>query len=184
MGHDRDSVPQRGGVSDLIRKLLGLPTSRLTIEGTQPTEMFDLTLRASVPMTDSVVSAWILRALHDIFGARLQYRTEQKKGWALSVVHPERLRATAVASGSSVQWTDSSWIGVGVAMPVFVRGLEEHFGEHFFDDTGVEGTFDFEVPMRTFASMRAALEQQYGLTLQETDRPVSIARLSFLRHMR
>lgn len=185
--HVRDTteIAYRGGsVADLITKLLQIPTSRLTIEGTPTIETFDLTLRATVPIPDSAVSAWVLHTLHNVFGATLHYLLERKEGWALTVVHRDRLRASAVASGLSVQQTDSLWIGVGVTMRVLARSLEEVFGEPFFDDTGEEGTFEIEVPTRTFATMRAALEQQYGMRLQETERPVSIARLSFVRRAR
>jgi len=177
---DTSEISYRGGsVVDFVSKLLGKPTTRIKIDGKAPMEPFDLTLRVTVPMADSVLEARALQALGDVFRMNMKYEVETRKGWALVLAFPERLTPSAVTKGSSISFTDSTWVGAGIPLSVFAQGLESSLKQHFFDETNVEGKFDFDVPTKNIAELRNALEKQYGIVLQETERPIRMIRLSF-----
>lgn len=177
---DTSEISYRGGsVVDFVSKLLGQPTTRIKVDGEPPMEPFDLTLRVTVPTTDSVLEARALQALTDVFRMNMKYEVETRKGWALVLAFPDRLAPSAVKKGSSTSITDSTWIGVGVPISVFARGLESRIKQHFFDETNTEGKFDFDVPTKGIAELRKTLEQQYGILLREAERPIEIIRLSF-----
>lgn len=172
-------IYRAGSVVDFISKLFEQPTIRIDIVGDPPREIFDLHLRLTVPTLDSLLNTRAVQALEDVFGMKMKYVTETRKGWALTLAFPDRLKPSSVSKGYSTALTDSTWIGVGVSIPVFVRGLESQLKEHFFDETNADGRFDFDVRTNDFKVLRSTLEQQYGIVLREAERPIQIIRLFF-----
>lgn len=177
---DTSEISYRGGsVVDFISKLLEQPTTRIKIDGVPPMESIDLTLRVTVPMTDSVLNVRAMQALGDVYRMKIDYKVEIRKGWALVLAFSDRLTPSVVRKGYSTFPTDSTWIGANVSVSVFARGLESNIKQHFFDETNSEGKFDFDVSTKNMAELSKALEQQYGIVLREVERQVQIIRLSF-----
>lgn len=177
---DTSELEYRGGsFVDFISKLLRQPTTRITVVGEPPPDIFDLTLRVIARLPDSVLALRAVQAVSDVFGMQMDYIVEHRKGWALMLAHADRLPHSAMTSGYSTAFTDSTWTGIGVTLAVFAHGLEAQLQQHVFDETNASGKFDFDVRTDDVKTLRRTLEERYGIVMREVERPVRIVRLTF-----
>ena len=66
-----------------------------------------------------------------------------------------------------------------ITLDGLVRFLEESVGHILFNDTHLDGTYDFTLPIETFERTRQALEEEYGIQVEPESREIEMVTLSF-----
>ena len=107
--------------------------------------------------------------LHEL-GYEAQWQKQTVNRYRLELMYDSLFIANAIDTtktyfGMGTSQTQTHWKGSGVSVPVLVKELEAHFDTFIFDETNLNGFFEFQFSIESLDKARKDLYLTYGLTL-------------------
>lgn len=161
-------------LSEIISRLSGEPLTRIRFNPALEFEpIYDLSLEISPPMDFEPGRSKAIQTLCDALHLKIQNRESPTAGMTMTISAPGFL-VPAAAPGSNNQLEGSIWTGNGITLGQLAEHLESQLGVIIWNDTSMDGEYDFVIPISSVDTARKALQSSYGLTLDPTTRPVSL----------
>lgn len=161
-------------VVDVIRELLDRPLSRMRIEGEEPEELLDVEFRSLHLLQAKATRERAVDVLCDMFGIAICRVVEQRKGWTLTCSNPQLTDMSDLGGGSSMNTSKDQFTGSNITIDQLTDYLEGLMKCILFNETHLEGKYDFVLPVETFDQTRRALEEEYGIKVESAVREVEI----------
>ncbi len=161
-------------LSEIISRLSGEPRTR--IQFVPPLEFeptLDLSLDISRPMEYPAGRSKAVEALCDALGLRIRSSESIMSGWTMTIGSPGYL-VNAAAPGSTTRRDGNQWTGSGITLGQLGEHLESLLAVIIWNDTSMDGEYDFLVPVADVGATRKVLLTKYGIALDSASRPVNI----------
>ena len=164
-------------VVEVIRDLLDHPRSRLRIEGREPEDLWDVELRSNSPLKPEAARRRALDVLCDLGGITISREVEKREGWKLTCRQPRLTDMSDLGGGMSAQTSQTEFTGSNITIDQLVQYLERSTDGAFFNETRLQGKYDFTLPLEPLDETRRVLEEEYGLGVEAEVREVEIVTL-------
>ena len=161
-------------VVDVICRLLDHPHSRMRIEGKGPEELLDVELRSFHPLKAEAARERAVDVLCDMFGITICRVVEQQEGWTLTCSNSQLTDMSDLGGGASTHTSKKQLTGSNLTIDQLTYNLERSIERIFFNETHLEGKYDFTLPLETFDQTRQVLEEAYGIKVEPAVREVEI----------
>ena len=164
-------------VVEVIRDLLDHPRSRLRIEGQEPEDLWDVELRSNSPLKPEAARQRALDVLCDLGGITISRELEEREGWKLTCRQPRMTDMSDLGGGMSTQTSQTEFTGSNITIDQLVQYLERSTAGTFFNETRLQGKYDFTLPLEPLGETRRVLEEEYGIEVEAEVREVEIVTL-------
>ena len=164
-------------VVEVIRDLLDHPRSRLRIEGQDPEDLWDVELRSNSPLKPEAARQRAVDVLCDLGGITISRELEEREGWKLTCRRPRMTDMSDLGSGMSTQTSQTEFTGSNISIDQLVHHLERSTDGTFFNETELQGKYDFTLPLEPLDQTRRVLEEEYGLEVEAEVRDIEIVTL-------
>ncbi len=164
-------------VVEVIRDLLDHPRSRLRIEGQEPEDLWDVELRSNSPLKPEAARQRALDVLCDLGGITISRELEEREGWKLTCPQPQMTDMSDLGGGMSTQTSQTEFTGSNITIDQLVQYLERSTDGAFFNETRLQGKYDFTLPLEPLDETRRALEEEYGIEVEAEVREVEFVTL-------
>ena len=178
IGGGRLEAEFRGrSVVEVIRYLLDHPRSRLRIEGQEPEDRWDVELRSNSPLKPEAARQRAVDVLCDLTGITVSRELEEREGWKLTCRQPRMADMSDLGGGLSTSISETELTGSNMTIDKLVDDLEKSTDRIFFNETRLQGKYDFTLPLEPLDETRRVLEEEYGLRVEAEVREVEIVTL-------
>lgn len=161
-------------LSELISRISGEPRARIKFSPPMEFEpTLDLSLVISRPMEFAAGRSKAVEALCAALGLRIRRSESIMFGWTMTIGSQGYLVASS-ATGSTTRLEGTQWVGTRLSLGQLGEHLESLLGEIFWNDTSLDGEYDFVVPVGDHIATKVALQTKYGLALDSASRPVNV----------
>ena len=164
-------------VVEMIRSLLDHPRSRLRIEGQEPEDLWDLELRSTSPLKPEAARQRAVDVLCDLCGITISRELEEREGWKLTCRQPRMMDMSDLGGRMSTSTSETEFTGSNITIDQLVSDLERSTDRIFFNETRLQGKYDFLLPLEDLDQTRRVLEEEYGLGVEAEVREVEIVTL-------
>ena len=164
-------------VVEVIRDLLDHPRSRLRIQGQEPEDLWDVELRSTSPLKPEAARRRAVDVLCDLSGITISRELEEREGWKLTCRQPRMTDMSDLGGGMSTQTSQTEFTGSNITMDQLVHHLERSTDGTFFNETRLQGKYDFVLPLETLEQTRRVLEEEYGIEAAAEVREVEMMTL-------
>ena len=161
----------------VIRDLLDHPGSRLRIEGKEPEDLWDVELRSASPLDPEAAKQRAVDVLCDLSGITISRELEEREGWKLTCDQPRMTDMSDLGGGMSTQTSQARLTGSNITIDQLVHKLERSTDGTFFNETELQGKYDFALPLEPLDETRRVLEEEYGIEVEAEVREVEIVTL-------
>ena len=161
----------------VIRDLLDQPGSRLRIEGKEPEDLWDVELRSASPLDPEAAKQRAVDVLCDLSGVTISRELEEREGWRLTCDQPRMTDMSDLGGGMSTQTSQTQFTGSNITIDQLVHHLERSTDGTFFNETRLQGKYDFTLPLEPLDETRRVLEEEYGIEVEAEVREVEIVTL-------
>lgn len=161
-------------LSEIISRLSREPVTRIRFNPELEFEpVFDLRLEVSTPMSFDAGRSKAIQIFCDALNLGIRESEALTPGLTMTISVPGFLDR-ADAPGSATRRDGNRWIGTGLTLGQLGEQLESLLGQIIWNDTSMDGEYDFDVPVSNFDSARKALQAKYGIALDTASRPVNL----------
>ena len=161
----------------VIRDLLDHPGSRLRIAGKEPEDLWDVELRSAIPLEPEVAKQRAVDVLCDLSGITISRELEEREGWKLTCRQPRMTDMSELGGGMSTSTLKDRFTGTNLTMDDLASCLESSTDGLFFNETELQGKYDFTLPLEPLDQTLRVLEEEYGLQVEAEVREVEIVTL-------
>lgn len=163
-----------GQVVDIICSLLDHPQARLQIEGKKPQDLLDVELRSLHPLKAEAAKQRAVEVLCDMFGITISRNLEQLEVWTLTSLQAQLTDMSDGGGGMSTQISKEQLSAANITVDQLIYFLERSTKEIFFNETHLEGKYDFTLPLGNMDQTRQVIEEEYGIKVESEVREVEI----------
>lgn len=161
-------------LSEIISRLSREPVTRIRFNPELKFEpVFDLRLEVSTPMSFDAGRSKAVEVFCEALQLNIRKSETETAGLTMTIGTSGYL-IPAAAPGSATRRQGNRWIGNGLTLGQLGEYLESLLGEIIWNDTSMDGEYDFDLPVSDFDKARKALQAQYGIDLDTASRPVNL----------
>ncbi|MBT7990587.1 MAG: TlpA family protein disulfide reductase [Anaerolineae bacterium] len=158
----------------IIRSLLDHPQARIRIEGKEPEDLLDVELHSFYPMKAEAAKKRTVEVLGDMFGITIDRVREQCEGWMLTCSQSQLTDMSELGGGMSVRTSKEQLSASNLTIDQLAYFLESSMRQIFFNETHLEGKYDFELPLETMEQTRHVLYEEYGIQVESVTREIEM----------
>lgn len=163
-------------VVEVILSLLDLPLSRVRIEGEEPETLWDVEFRSTSPLKPEAARQRAVDVLCDLCGIAISREREEREGWKLTCRQP-RMKDMSDLGGMSANTSKTRLTATCITIDELLYHLGKSTDRILFNETGLQGKYDFTLPLEPLDETRRVLEEEYGLEVEAEVREVEIVTL-------
>lgn len=161
-------------LSEIISRLSREPATRIRFNPDLEFEpVFDLRLEISTPMSFDAGRSKAIQIFCDALHLGIRESETLTSGLTMTISAPGFLNR-ADAAESATRREGNRLIGTGLTLGQLGEQLESLLGQIIWNDSSVDGEFDFDVPISNFDTAKKALLAKYGIALDTASRPVNL----------
>ena len=161
-------------VVNVIRSLIDHSQARIRIEGKEPEDLLDVELRSFHPLKAEAAKKRAVEVLCDMFEITVYRVLEQREGWMLTCSQPRLTDMSELGGGMSAHTSKKRISGSNLTMDQLTHFLENSTERIFFNETHLEGKYDFTLPLETIEQTRQVLDEEYGIQVEPEIREVEM----------
>lgn len=161
-------------LSSILGALLDVSIPRLRlVTTTHDDPVLDVSLYVSPPMNPNTARLEAANTISRAFGLIMLRKTEPIHVWSLTC--PERNNLVKTQAENSGTYNQNYiWSASGIGFDELVASLESTFGEVFFNEAGITGAYDFELPSNDLERAIAVLRDRYGVVAERCVRDIEV----------